>query len=195
MSMTTTHTETLTRTYEDTEVPEPGTYALDASHTSVEFVARHLMISKVRGKFTDVSGSITIAARPEDSAVEATIAAASVHSGEQARDDHLRSADFFDVEKYPTIAFRSTGVEHVDGANWKVTGDLTVRDVTKPVVLDVEFEGGVNSPFGDTRIGFTASTKLNREEWGLTWNAAIEAGGVVVGKEIKLEFAVEAIRQ
>jgi polyisoprenoid-binding protein YceI len=188
-------TTKLVRDYKGSAIPEPGTYALDPSHTSVEFVARHLMISKVRGGFTDVSGTITIAEKPEDSSVEVTIAAASVNSGENNRDNHLRSADFFDVETYPSITFKSTAVEHAGGENWKVTGDLTVLAVTRPVTLDVEFEGATATPFGDERIGFSASTELNREDWGLTWNAAIEAGGVVVSKKIRLEFAVEAIKQ
>ncbi len=191
----TTTTTTLTRDYDGTAIPEPGTYALDPSHTSVEFVARHLMISKVRGQFTDVSGTVTIAERPEDSSVEASIAVASVSSGEPARDDHLRSPDFFDAETYPTISFRSTAVEHVDDQHWNVTGDLTVRDVTRPVVLDLGFEGATATPFGDSRIGFSASTEVNREDWGLTWNVAIETGGVVVGKKVRLEFAVEAVKQ
>jgi polyisoprenoid-binding protein YceI len=193
--MTTTTTDTLIRTHDGTAVPQAGTYALDPGHTSVEFVARHLMISKVRGKFTDVAGSITIADRPEDSKVEATINVASVNSGEPARDEHLRSPDFFDAATYPTITFQSTGVAHVDDEHWKVTGDLTVRDVTRPVVLDVDFEGATVTPFGDSRIGFSASTDLDREDFGLTWNVAIETGGVVVGKKVKLEFAVEAIQQ
>ena len=189
-----TATTELIRNYNGVTVPEPGQYALDASHTSVEFVARHLMISKVRGKFTDVTGSVVIADRPEDSSVEASIAAVSVSSGDAARDEHLRSADFFDVATYPTIGFRSTAVEHVKDDQWKVTGDLTIKDVTKPVTLDVEFEGATETPFGDSRIGFSASTEVDREAWGLTWNVAIETGGVVVGKKIRLEFAVEAVR-
>jgi polyisoprenoid-binding protein YceI len=195
MTDTATNTSTLTREYTGTVIPQPGTYALDPGHTSVEFVARHLMISKVRGKFTDVSGAVVIGETPEDSSVEATIAVASVNSGEPARDEHLRSADFFDAAAYPTISFRSTKVEHGTGEHWKVTGDLTVRDVTRPVVLDVEFEGATTTPFGDNRIGFSASTEVNREDWGLTWNVAIETGGVVVGKKVRLEFAVEAIQQ
>jgi polyisoprenoid-binding protein YceI len=190
-----TTTQQLVREYNDVAIPEPGTYAIDPSHAAVEFVARHLMISKVRGGFTDVSGTITIADRPEDSSVEVSIATASINSGEAARDGHLRSADFFDVEQYPAITFRSTGVEHAGGERWKVTGDLTVRDVTRPVVLDVEFEGATATPFGDERIGFSASTEVNREDWGLTWNAALETGGVVVGKKVRLELAVEAIKQ
>jgi polyisoprenoid-binding protein YceI len=185
----------LTRTYNGNSIPEAGTYELDPSHTAVEFVARHLMISKVRGKFTDVRGTVTIAERPEDSHVEVSIAVASINSGDTTRDEHLRSADFFDAASYPTIGFRSTGVEHAGDETWKVTGDLTVRDVTRPVTLDVEFEGGTATPFGDSCLGFTASTEVNREDWGLTWNVALETGGVVVGKKVRLEFAVEAIRK
>ena len=188
-------TTELIRNYDGVSVPDAGTYALDASHTSVEFIARHLMISKVRGKFTDVVGTVTIAAAPEDSAVDVSIAAASVSSGDTARDDHLRSADFFDVATYPTIGFRSTAVGHVNDERWRVTGDLTVRDVTRPVTLDVEFEGATETPFGDSRIGFSATAELDREDFGLTWNVAIETGGVVVGKKIRLEFAVEAVKQ
>lgn len=195
MTDTINTTTQLVRDYNGSAIPEPGTYALDPSHSSVEFVARHLMISKVRGGFGDVSGTVTIAEKPEDSSVDVTIAAASVNSGEPARDEHLRSADFFDVATYPTLAFRSTAVEHAGGEHWKVTGDLTVKDQTRPVVLDVEFEGATVTPFGDSRLGFSASTEVNREDWGLTWNVAIEAGGVVVGKKIRLEFAVEAIKQ
>ena len=186
---------TLIRSYNGTTIPAAGSYALDPSHTAVEFVARHLMISKVKGTFTDVSGNLVIAERPEDSSVEVSIAVPSINSGESARDDHLRSADFFDAATYPTISFRSTAVEHVDDERWKVTGDLTVRDVTRPVVLDVEFEGGTASPFGDSRIGFSASTEVNREDFGLTWNVALETGGVLVGKKIRLELAVEAVLQ
>lgn len=188
-------TTELIRNHNGVSVPDAGTYALDASHTSVEFIARHLMISKVRGKFTDVVGTVTIADTPEDSAVEVSIAATSVSSGDTARDDHLRSADFFDVATYPTIGFRSTAVEHVKGEQWKVTGDLTIKDVTRPVTLDVEFEGATETPFGDTRIGFSAGTEVDREDFGLTWNVAIETGGVVVGKKVRLEFEVEAVKQ
>jgi len=187
-----TDTATTTSTH---LVPDAGTYALDPSHASAEFVARHLMISKVRGGFGDVQGTITVAERLEDSHVEVTIATASINSGEPARDEHLRSADFFDVATYPNIEFRSTAVDHAGGERWKVTGDLTIKDVTRPVVLDVEFEGATDTPFGDSRIGFSASTEVNREDWGLSWNVALETGGVVVGKKVRLELAVEAIRQ
>ena len=186
--------DTAIREIEGRAVPAPGTYALDTAHTTIEFVGRHLMITKVRGRFTDFSGEITVGEEPEDSSVEVVIDAASVDSGEPRRDEHLRSADFFDVEKYPTISFRSTAVEQDRSGLWKVTGDLTVKDVTRPVVLEVEFDGAQTSPWGDLRVGFSAATELDREDWGLTWNQALETGGVVVGRKVRIELNVEAIR-
>jgi len=187
--------DTAIREIEGRTVPAPGTYGLDTTHTTIEFVGRHLMITKVRGRFIDFSGEITIGEEPEDSAVEVVIDAASVDSGEPRRDEHLRSADFFDVEHYPTISFRSTGVASDRSGLWKVTGDLTVKDVTRPVVLEVEFDGAQTSPWGDERVGFSAATELDREDWGLTWNQALETGGVVVGKKVRIELNVEAIRK
>ena len=141
-------TATAVREINGQQVPEAGEYELDKAHTSVEFVARHLMISKVRGRFNDFSGVVTIAEKPEESSVVVTIDVASVSTGDAQRDGHLRSPDFFDAETYPHIIFRSTKVEQVKGGDWKVTGDLTVRDVTKPVVLDVEFEGSARDAVG-----------------------------------------------
>jgi polyisoprenoid-binding protein YceI len=192
--MTLTAAAELTTEYQGTRVPRPGSYTIDKTHSTVEFVARHMMVAKVRGRFNEFSGTVTIAPVPEESHVEVTIDAASVSTGDPNRDAHLRSADFFDVEKYPTLEFRSTKVEHVEGERWKVTGDLTLHGVTKPVVLDVEFAGASPTPFGTHAIGFTASTEVDREEWGLTWNAAIETGGVVVGKRVRIELEVEASR-
>jgi polyisoprenoid-binding protein YceI len=154
-----------------------------------------MMISTVRGGFKEVSGTLDFnREHPEKSSVEATINAASIWTGVADRDAHLRSADFFEVEKYPTITFKSTKVEVVSKENAKITGDLTIRDVTRPVTLNVELLGEVVHPFsGATILGFTAKTKINREDFGLTWNHAIEAGGVMVGKEIAIELDVEAI--
>jgi len=177
------------------QIPEAGEYELDKAHTAVEFTARHLMISKVRGRFNDFSGVITVAEKPEDSSVTVTIDVPSVTTGDAQRDGHLLSPDFFDAETYPAITFRSTKVEETKGGDWKVTGDLTVRDVTKPVVLDVEFEGSHPTPWGTTPIGFSASTELDREDFGLTWNQALETGGVLVGKKIRIELSVEANRK
>ncbi|HZQ86666.1 MAG TPA: YceI family protein [Acidimicrobiales bacterium] len=191
---TTTPTPTL-REINGRVIPEAGEYELDKAHTAVEFVARHLMISKVRGRFNDFSGVVTVGEKPEDSSVVVTIDVPSVSTGDAQRDGHLLSPDFFDAETYPAITFRSTKVVPVKGGDWKVTGDLTVRDVTKPVVLDVEFEGSHPTPWGTTPIGFSASTELDREDFGLTWNQALETGGVLVGKKIKIELSVEANRK
>lgn len=191
----TTATAQLVRTDNGRTVPEAGTYDLDLSHSTVEFVVRHLMISKVRGRFGSYRGTVVIGDRPEDSSVEVSIDAASISTNDEQRDGHLRSGDFFDVDQYPTVGFKSTAVEPAKGDHWNVTGDLTIRDVTKPVVLDVEFEGAQTDPWGNGRIGFSASTEIDREDWGLSWNQALETGGVLVGKKIKIELGVEATRQ
>jgi polyisoprenoid-binding protein YceI len=153
------------------------------------------MVTKVRGRFGVSGGTVTIAENPLDSSVEATIDVASVNSGEAGRDEHLLSADFFDVEHYPTITFRSTKVVAASDGEYKLTGELTIKDVTRPVTLDLEYLGTVDSPFGDTRAGFSASTEISRKDWGLNWNVALEAGGVVVGDKIKLNIDAETILQ
>jgi polyisoprenoid-binding protein YceI len=187
-------TTTPVRTYQGQDLPESGAYDIDTSHSTVEFVGRHLGFAKVRGRFGTFVGRIAIAEAPEDSSVEVEIQAASIDSADQRRDDHLRSADFFDVENHPTISFRSLGVKPASDGTWDVKGDLTVRGVTKAVVLRVEFEGGDADPWGGQRVGFSASTELDREEWGLTWNQILESGGLLVGKKIKIELSVEAVR-
>lgn len=183
------------RAVEGIKIPEPGEWQLDPVHTSVEFVARHLMVTKVRGRFTGVSGSIHIAEDPADSRVEVTIDPASVESGDEKRDEHLRSPDFFDVGRYPLITFRSTRLEGESPGRFLVHGDLTVHGVTRPVTLEAEYHGWTPDPWGGRRAGFSASTDVNREDFGLTWNVAIESGGFVVGKKARLEFEVEAIKQ
>jgi polyisoprenoid-binding protein YceI len=183
------------RTIEGIEIPEPGDWALDPVHTAVEFSARHLMVSKVRGKFTGVSGTIHISDDPLGSWVEVKIDPASVESGDEKRDGHLRSPDFFDVERYPEIMFRSTRVEGDSPGGFRLVGDLTVHGVTRPVVLDVEYNGWTTDPWGGRRAGFSASTEVDREDFGLTWNAAIEGGGVLVGKKARLEVEIEAVKQ
>jgi polyisoprenoid-binding protein YceI len=188
-----THVLSILRTHDDREIPVAGEYAIDPAHTSVEFVGRHLMITKVRGRFRDVSGAVTIDNEPERSHVEVELKAASLDSGNPDRDAQLRSPDFFDVEQYPTITFRSTKVEAVASGNWAVTGDLTVRDVTRPVTLQVEFDGANTSPIGDERIAFSAATEIDREDWGLTWNMALETGGVLVGKKVRIELNIQAV--
>ena len=182
------------RPFEGLIVPGPGTFTIDASHTTVGFVARHLVVSKVRGSFTEVSGTIQVAPNPLDSTVEVTIGAASITTGQADRDNHLRSADFLELEKYPNLVYRSTGVKSHNGNRFVLGGELTVRDVTREVDLEVEYEGTVTSPWGQEVIAFTASTEIDREAWGITWNQALETGGVVVGKKVKIELSVEAVR-
>jgi polyisoprenoid-binding protein YceI len=181
------------RRRDDREIPVAGTYTIDPTHTSVEFIGRHLMITKVRGRLPDVSGTITIDDEPTRSHVEVEIQVATLDTGDAQRDDSLRSVDFFDVEHYPTITFRSTQVEPGTSETWMVTGDLTVRGVTRPVTLEVDFDGANASPFGDERIAFSATTDVNREDWGLTWNVALETGGVLVGKKVRIELNVQAV--
>jgi polyisoprenoid-binding protein YceI len=189
--MTTTATP-LTKDYQGTQVPQAGTYALDTAHSTVEFVAKHLMVAKVRGRFGDFRGNVSISEVPEESHVEVTIDAASISTGNPDRDAHLRSADFFDAENHPTLEFRSTRVEHLRDEEWNVTGDLTIRGVTRPVVLHAEFNGAATTPWNTTAIGFAAWTEVDREDWGLTWNAALDTGGVVVSKKVRIELEVEA---
>jgi polyisoprenoid-binding protein YceI len=177
----------------DLELPQAGTWKIDGSHSTVGFVARHLMVSKVRGSFTSYTGAIEIGPTPESSSVEITIDAASIETRDPQRDAHLRSADFLDVENHPTLHFRSTEVVPTGPASGKVKGDLTVRGVTRPVELDVEFLGVVTDPWGGRRIGVAARGAIDREAFGLTWNVALEAGGVLVGKKVQLEIEAQAV--
>jgi len=177
-------------------VPEPGTWEIDPSHQSFEFVARHLM-AKVRGKFSGVSGVATVAEVPEESTLEIEIDTTTVDTGDETRDGHLRSNDFFGSEDHPTISFRSTGIRPGDGeTEWKVDGDLTIRGVTRPVTVDLEFLGGAIDPWGNQRIGFSGVVgEVNREDWGLTWNAALETGGFLLSRSVRLEIEAELIKK
>jgi polyisoprenoid-binding protein YceI len=169
-------------------------WKLDPTHTLVEFSAKHLMITTVKGRIADVTGTIyTDENDPRKSSVEATLKAGSLDTRTNQRDDHLRSADFLNAEVYPEITFRSTRIEG-DKENFKLTGDLTIRDVTKPVTLDITFEGKQKDPWGGDRVGFSGTGKIDRRDWGLTWNQALETGGVVVGNDIKISLEVEAIK-
>lgn len=188
-------TALVTRTVAGREFPVPGTWRFDVGHSRVGFEGRHLMVAKVRGVFTQFSGMIEIAEVPEQSSAELTITAASLESGFRDRDDHLRSTDFLDVARFPMITFRGTSLRHRSGALWEATGDLTIRDVTRPVALAIEFAGGVTDPWGNEKIAVSATAEIDRTEWGLTWNMALEGGGIIAGKTIKLEVDVEAIRQ
>ena len=183
----------IVRTHDDREIPVSGEYAIDPAHTSVEFVGRHLMITKVRGRFPNVSGAVTIDQEPERSHVEVSIEVASIDTGNADRDAHLRSADFFDADQFPTIGFRSTKVEAGTSGSWAVTGDLIVRDVTRPITLQVDFDGASPSPAGDQRIAFSAAAEVDREDWGLTWNMGLETGGVLVGRKVRIELNVQAV--
>jgi polyisoprenoid-binding protein YceI len=177
--------------------PAPATkttWKLDPAHTLVEFSAKHLMITTVKGRITDIEGTIhSDEKNPQNSAVEAVLKAVSLDTRTDQRDQHLRSADFLDVEKFPEIKFRSTRIEG-GKESFKLTGDLTIRDVTKPITLDVEFEGTTKDPWGGERIGFSAKGKIDRRDFGLTWNQALETGGAVVGNDIKINLEVEAIK-
>jgi len=184
-----------TRKFEGLDIPAAGTYELDPAHTRVGFVVRHLMVSKVRGQFAQASATITIGEDPLQSAVSASITTLSIETGQTDRDNHLRSGDFFEAEKYPTIEFRSTGIKSHAGAEFVLDGELTIKDVTKPVELVVEFEGATTSPYGQAVFGFSATTEIDREDWGLTYNMALESGGVMIGKKVKIEIEGEAIRQ
>ena len=185
---------TVGRAFDGITIPESGTFTLDASHTTVGFVAKHLMVSKVRGSFTDVSGAITIADEPLASSVDVVIGAASITTGSPDRDKHLRSNDFLDLDNHPEITFRSTRVVSHSGSDFVLAGELTIRGVTREVELAVEFDGLARSPWGQEVIAFTATTEIDREEFGITWNAALETGGVLVGRKVKIEITAEATR-
>ncbi|MDB5093734.1 MAG: polyisoprenoid-binding protein [Candidatus Eremiobacteraeota bacterium] len=171
------------------------TYAIDASHTNAEFVVRHLMIAKVRGRFAALAGTIDV---PEGSdvptSIQATLELESLTTSEAQRDAHLKSPDFFDAANHPQITFRSTSITPA-GDELAVTGDLTIRGTTLPVVLKATFEGRTIDPWGNRRVGYEAHAKISRKDFGLTWNQALEAGGVAIGDEVKIELAVEAVAQ
>jgi len=171
-----------------------GDYTIDASHTRLGFSARHAMVTTVRGQFGDFDGTAHAdSENPAASSVALTIRAASVSTGTADRDGHLTSGDFFDVENHPQITFTSTSVER-DGTEWTITGDLTIKGVTKPVTIPFEETGTAVDPYGNTRVGFEGATTINRKDWDLTWNAALETGGVLVSEKIKLEFDISAIK-
>jgi len=181
-----------TRVVEGHAVPAAGPWVVDKGHSSVEFVARHLMVTKVRGRFADYDAAITIAERPEDSKVDVTIHSGSITTGDPGRDGHLTSADFLDVERFPSITFASTAVRPSGESTWDVDGDLTILGVTQPVTLAVEFGGVATDPWDNTKAFFSASTEFDRESFGLTWNQPLAGGGVLVGKKVKVELEIQA---
>ena len=184
----------VTRLVGSAELPAPGRWQIDPGHTELAFIGRHFMLTKVRGRFTGVSGVIEVAEQPGDTTVDVTIDMTSVESGNEARDEHLRSADFFDVEHYPAATFsaRASGWQGTAGV---LAGELTLRGVTRPVSLEAEYLGYTADPWGGHRIVFTAAGIVNREDWGLTWNLPLDGGGLVVSKEIRIEVEFEAVLQ
>jgi len=195
MSLTTS-TNPAVRIVDGAEVPTAGTYALDASHSQVGFAVRHLMVSKTRGRFSDFAGTIEIGENPLDSSVDVTIQAASIDTRDEQRDGHLRSGDFFDAEAHPTLTYKSRSVRPAGGdGQYIVDGDLTIKGVTRPVPLELTFEGGATDPWGGVRAGFSARAELDREAFGLSWNQALETGGVLVGKKVTIEIEAEAVKQ
>ena len=185
-------TATITR---ETAPTTLTTWTIDPAHTEVGFSVKHLMISTVRGRFADARGTIKLDGDDLTRAsIDAEIATASIDTRQEQRDAHLRSADFFEVEKYPTITFRSTSVERVKNDRYRITGDLTIRDVTREVVLEGTDEGRGRDPWGGDRLGFSATTTIDRRDFGLTWNQALETGGVLVSNEIKIAIDLEAVK-
>jgi len=173
-----------------------GTYTLDPAHSSIGFVARHAVVTKVRGNFNELEGVAVIdGSNLAASSVNVTLKTASVDTRQKDRDAHLRSGDFFDAETYPTISFASTSVKQVSDDELEVTGDLTIKDVTRPITLPLTYTGSAVDPFGNARAGFEGSVQVNRKDWGLTWNAALETGGVLVSEKVTLEFDLSTIKQ
>lgn len=183
------------RDFDGVTIPAPGTFDLDPAHTRIGFSARHMMVSKVRGRFGEFTGSITVADDPLASAAEAVIKTASLDTGNADRDAHLTGPDFLNVEKFPEITFRTTRVTGRQGHVFTVLGDLTIKDVAREVELTLDLEGVGTSPWGKQVMGFTLSTEINREDYGMTWNVAVEGGGVLVGKTVKIEIEGEAVRR
>ena len=171
------------------------TWVVDSTHSAAAFAVRHMMISTVKGHFTNVTGTLTGDDRdPEQASIELTIPVAGIDTREPRRDAHLRSGDFFDADRYPDIRFRSTRITRLETDRFSVTGDLTIRDVTRPVVLSVESGGRGRDPWGGERIGFSATTTINRQDFGLHWNQALETGGVLVGNDVKISVDLELVK-
>ena len=185
--------QTVTRTWQGLQIPPAGTYDIDPAHTTLEVIARHMMIAKVRGRFAEFSGHIVVGEDPADSSVEVDIQAGSIDTNEEQRDQHLRSPDFLDVEQWPSITLQGSGPRHEGGRDFSLTADLTIRDVTRPVEISFSLEGVTTDPWGNTRAFFTGAFTVDRDAFGVTWNQALETGGVMVGKELKVEVDVQAV--
>lgn len=186
---------TVATSTQKTAVPTTETWAIDPAHTQVGFAVKHLMISNVKGRFREVSGSIQLDPTTMKPEVEVSIGAASIMTGDDKRDAHLRSADFLHADKYPVIQFRSRRIEGDLGSRFALHGDLSIRGVTRPVTVHVVNEGRVTDPWGNQRAGYTASATINRKDFGLEWNMGLEAGGVLVGDEVKITIETELVRQ
>lgn len=171
----------------------PGTWNVDPSHSGLNFSVKHLMVSKVRGRFRDFTGTITIAADPLQSSVVASAKVDSIDTNDENRDGHLKTGDFFDVAAHPSIDLRSTKIETA-GSNYRLFVDLTIKGVTRSVAFDLEFDGVGTDPWGNTKAGFTASAEINRKDWGLEYNAVLETGGVLIGEKVKLELDIQAVK-
>lgn len=187
--------DALTRKVDELELPTPGTFSLDPAHSVVGFVVRHMMIAKVRGRFGGVSAELVVSDDPLASTLSVDIDVSTIDTGSEDRDGHLRSPDFLDVENHPTLTYRSTGLIPGSGEDFRLDGELSLHGVTQTVPLDVTFEGVGTDPWGNQRVGFTASGEIDREAFGLTWNQSLETGGVLVGKTVKLEIEAELVRQ
>jgi polyisoprenoid-binding protein YceI len=193
--MTDIATPPATHNVDGRTVPVAGVWNVDTTHSTVGFIARHMMVAKTRGLFSGYDVDLNIAARPEESTVSVSIDASTISTGDEGRDGHVKSADFLDVEQFPTITFVSTSVAPGGSLDeWSVTGDLTIHGVTKSVVLDVELNGVAVDPWGNDRAIFEASTEIDREDFGLSWNQPLAGGGVLVGKKVKIELAIETVR-
>ncbi|WP_053850537.1 YceI family protein [Streptomyces sp. NRRL B-24085] len=172
-----------------------GDYTIDAAHSTIGFTVRHAMVTNVKGKFNDFSGSLHLdGGDPSASTASIDVKMDSIDTGSEDRDGHLKSADFFKIEEFPTMTFRSTKAEALGDEDYRITGDLTILGTTKPLTIDLEFNGAAKDPFGNERVGFEGKAEIKRSEWGLTWNAALETGGVLISDKIKLSFDISAIR-
>ncbi|ALV52359.1 YceI family protein [Streptomyces althioticus] len=173
-----------------------GDYELDPAHTTIGFVARHAMVTNVKGHFADFTGTLHLdGADPSNSTATIDVVMDSIDTGNADRDGHLKSADFFKTDEFPTMTFRSTKAEALGGDDYRITGDLTILGTTRPISIDLEFNGAAKDPFGNERVGFEGKAEISRAEWGLTWNAALETGGMLVSDKIKLVFDISAIRK
>lgn len=179
---------------ETVTLPEAGTWTMDPAHSTIQFVARHLVVTKVRGRFSDYEGTLTVDPDPLKSKFHLEINTDSIDTGQEDRDAHLRTNDFFEVTKYPKITFDTTSIRRISDEEYEVTGDLTIKSTTKPVTVNLEYNGVTTDPWGGTRAGFSATTEINRHDFGVTFNGLLETGGAIVSDKIKIEIEAEAVK-